>query len=180
MRIFFTGAQGTGKSTLVKELSKRHPELTVHDSMSRKFMNGSKENQFSDDFQKRISLYCLNLYVNERDIICSRSYFDSIAYPTYHISGDNNNVGLIRMVRTFESQMFQDDCIYFYLPIEFEISEGNNDLRITDPTYQKDIDEIIRKEIDYINTKYPGKVITLHGTVEERLQKIEECLSNLK
>ena len=75
--------------------------------------------------------------------------------------------------------MFEDDCIYFYLPIEFEISEGNNLLRITDPHYQREIDKIIRDEIEYINQHYPGKVITLHGSVEERLEEIENHLSKL-
>ena len=179
MRIFFTGAQGTGKSTLVKELAKRHPELTVHDSMSKKFMDGDKDKQLTSEFQKRISLYCLNLYVNERNFISSRSYFDSIAYPTYHINHDKDNTIILDMVRIYEKLMFEDDCIYFYLPIEFEISEGNNLLRITDPNYQREIDKIIRDEIEYINQHYPGKVITLHGSVEERLKEIENHLSKL-
>ena len=179
MRIFFTGAQGTGKSTLVKELAKRHPELTVHDSMSKIFMKGDKNNQLTPDFQKRISLYCLNLYVNDRDFISSRSYFDSIAYPTYYVHQNIDNQIILDMVRLYEDLMFEDDCIYFYLPIEFEISEGNNLLRITDKEYQRGIDEIIKDEIEYINTVYPGKVITLHGSVEERLREIENHLSKL-
>ena len=179
MRIFFTGAQGTGKSTLVKELAKRHPELTVHDSMSKIFMKGDKNNQLTSDFQKRISLYCLNLYVNDRDFISSRSYFDSIAYPTYHVNQNIDNQTILDMVRLYEDLMFEDDCIYFYLPIEFEISEGNNLLRITDKEYQQSIDRIIKNEIEYINTIHPGKVITLHGSVEERLREIENHLSKL-
>lgn len=169
MRIFLTGAQGTGKSTLVKQLAELLPNHELHDSMSREFMKGDKNVQFTSEFQKQISLYCLNLYVNKRDIICSRSYFDSIAYPKHA----NEYPEIINMVENYRDLMFQDDCYYFYLPIEFEISDGGNDLRVTDKQYQKEIDQIIQEEIKKIGS---DRVFTITGSIGERINKIIKIL----
>lgn len=170
MRIFLTGAQGTGKSTLVNCISEVFPTLKKRDSMSKKFMNDI-EDQTTDDFQKKISLYCLNMYVNGRNFISSRSYFDSIAYPTV-----NDKVKwekLIEMNRSYKSYMFQDDCYYFYLPIEFRISNRGNNLRLVDPFYQKKVDTIIRNEINHTDFEH---IYTITGNVDERLHKIISIL----
>lgn len=174
MRIFLTGAQGTGKSTIVNNIFSEYG-LRRFDSMSRDFMK-KKDDQFTDYFQKRISLYCLNLYVNEDNFICSRSFFDSIAYPTH--SGDDD---IVDMVRLYEDMLFEDDCIYFYTPIEFEISSGGNNLRVTDEGYQHRIDEIIRREIE--TQKEIGRLkegenfFILTGSIDERLNKVREVLT---
>ena len=103
MRIFITGAQGTGKSTLVKRLEEELPSLHTHDSMSREFMD-FKDEQFGEDFQYKISLYCLDMYVNDHDFISSRSYFDSIAYPTMNEKYND----IVSMVRPYKKYIFQD------------------------------------------------------------------------
>ena len=173
MRVFFTGAQGTGKSTLVNKIFSEY-YLCRFDSMSRDFMK-KRDDQFTDYFQKRISLYCLNKYVNEDDFICSRSFFDSIAYPTH--SGHKDMVAMVRM---YEDMLFEDDCIYFYLPIEFSISENGNNLRVTDEKYQKDIDQLIRNEIE--NQKVLGHLeegrnfFVLTGSIEQRLEQVRKVL----
>lgn len=174
MRVFFTGAQGTGKSTLVRKVNSEFVTLKMFDSMSRVFMR-KKEDQKTDDFQKQISLYCLNLYVNEDDFVSSRSYFDSIAYPQY---GGYKNI--LDMVSIYEDMLFEDDCIYFYAPIEFKISSGGNELRLTDEKYQEDIDLLIRKEIEIQKEK--GHLVegenffVLTGDVEQRMSIIREVL----
>lgn len=164
MRIFFTGAQGTGKSTLVKLVAERYNNFSVNDSMSRLFMNDTESEQFTEDFQKKISLYCLNMYVNDRDFICSRSYFDSIAYPSYF-----KDEQVVSMVRNYQKYMFEDDCLYFYLPVEFEITKGNNELRVVDKEYQTSIDNSIRDEIARVDS---DKVFEITGSIEERFNKI--------
>ena len=171
MRIFITGAQGTGKSTLVKRLEEELPSLHTHDSMSREFMD-YKDEQFGEDFQYKISLYCLDMYVNDHDFISSRSYFDSIAYP----SMNEKYNGIVDMVRLYKKYLFQDDCIYFYLPIEFNISSDGNDLRCVDKEYQRKIDNLIRLEIASLSKEEQEKVITLHGSVEERMDQIMKAL----
>lgn len=174
MRVFFTGAQGTGKSTLVNKIFEEFVTLKRFDSMSRDFMK-KREDQFTDYFQKRISLHCLNLYVNEEDFVSSRSFFDSIAYPTY--SGHKD---MVNMVRTYEDMLFENDCIYFYIPIEFAISERGNDLRVIDEKYQKDIDRIIRNEIE--TQKILGHLeegrnfFILKGSIDERMEQIRSIL----
>lgn len=174
MRVFLTGAQGTGKSTIVNKISEEY-DIHRFDSMSRNFMK-KKDDQFTNYFQKRISLYCLNLYVNENDFICSRSFFDSIAYPAH--SKDDK---IVEMVRLYEDMLFEDDCIYFYIPIEFEISNGGNNLRAIDKDYQHEIDEEIRREIEHQreigHLKQDENFFILTGNIDERLNKVRDILN---
>lgn len=178
MRIFFTGAQGTGKSTLVRALHDKLPELTMHDSMSKHFMT-SKQEQFESDFQLRLSLWCLNMYVNERDFICSRSYFDSLAYPEHSGSLDSESTNrVLDMVRLYEPLVFQEDCIYFYVPIEFELSDDGNPLRDTNKEYQEVIDRSIRAHIDASSHK--DRIYGISGDVDSRVKQVLNIINYRK
>lgn len=170
MRIFITGAQGVGKSTLVRELHKALPDLSVFDSVSKDFMR-VKQDQFDPEFQLRISLKCLDIYVNERDFISSRSYFDSLAYPQLNKSmEDNARDTILNMVKLYEPLVFQDDCIYIYLPIEFELSGDGNALRDTDREYQERVDNTIRDLIDCSHHK--DRIYGIGGDVDSRVKQV--------
>ncbi len=120
----------------------------------------------------RTLLYCLNLFVNHDNIICSRSPFDSIAY-----SERGNMQQLVDMVNYYMNLALRD-TILFYTPIEFEINDSNP-LRSLDKEYQREIDEIIYREFEkYKNDNF----VILRGSIEERLQTILSVLrrNNLK
>lgn len=170
MRIFITGAQGVGKSTLVRELHKALPDLSVFDSVSKDFMR-TKQDQFDPEFQLRISLKCLDIYVNERNFISSRSYFDSLAYPQLNeVMDDNARDTILNMVKLYEPLVFQEDCLYIYLPIEFELSSDGNALRDTDRVYQKQVDYTIRDLI--YNSHHKDRIYSISGDVESRAKQV--------
>lgn len=168
MRIFFCGAPGVGKSTLVHEIAKQIPSLVVHDSMSALFMK-SKEEQFeSTTFQNRVNLYCLNIFLNsDRDLIMSRSIIDSLALNTDKTS--------LEYIQSLVPDSVRRDDFYFYLPIEFEISEREDGLRSTDRDYQSDID----KKIYNTFCSFPSKnKYLISGSRESRVNKILEIVTN--
>jgi len=188
MRIFFCGAQGTGKSTLVNELKFILPEYETMDSPSRLFIKeGEKRVQRSFeskeymDFQKKIILHCLNYYVLRKNFYSSRSIIDSYAYINYALKHSKNSSvtiflhSMLSVLDTYLDFCFEEDTVYFYLPIEFEIGE-NNSLRDTDSTYQKEIDELIKSTIKYVEFKFNCKIHTLTGKVQERVERIKKTL----
>ena len=167
MRIFFCGAQGTGKSTLVQLLAKKFPRMTIHDSMSALFMS-NKDEQFTDSFQNRVNVYCWNIFLNsDENIIMSRSIIDSLAMNKK--SRDLNYINGIL-----------DDCIrendyFFYLPIEFEISQREDGLRELSSEYQRAVGDSIFK----IFLSFPSKKkYMISGMINERFDQILKILSH--
>jgi adenylate kinase family enzyme len=161
MRVFFCGAQGTGKSTLVQLLAKQLPQMIVHDSMSALFMK-NKDEQFTDTFQNRVNVYCWNIFLNsENNIIMSRSIIDSLAL--------NIKQKDLIYINSIISDCIRKNDFYFYLPIEFEISQREDGLRELDPEYQFAVDKVIYRTFN----DFPAEnKYVLRGSIEERLEQI--------
>lgn len=179
MKIFLMGAQGTGKSTLNYALKRKLPNLELVDSLTSLFIKdkedqtlGSKNNE---EFQRKFYLYALNTYVNTNDFISSRSFIDPLAYMA---EGERDRV-LREMALLYEKDMIEDDNIYyFYLPIEFEISQDNNHLRITDKNNQKYINDYITDKYNHYKKLYPYKFFKITGSIEERVDKILKIIKS--
>ncbi len=181
MKIFLSGAQGTGKSSIIKHISSNSlfPELKKYDSYSKLFLKTRNEQCVEHEnylnFQNKIFLFCSNIYVNESNFISSRSFADSFAYlsssfkETKSKEIKKNLKTLIDNVTVFSRLLSSGEKVYyFYTPIEFPLNVENNNLRLSSETHQFEIDFYIRKFFKENNVAY----ITLKGTVEERVALI--------
>lgn len=185
MRIFFSGSQGTGKSTLVTGLKELLPSLKVEDSMSKIFMdNIDIQTDFNEDafleFQTKITIYHLNNMINTDDIICSRSTADSYAYMTYALEHSTNNKvkeilrNLLSIVEQCNEIQSNQKVLNIYVPIMFGISNDGNKLRNTDEQYQKDIDTLIANyKSDYYDF-YTIKSLSVQDRLAEIMEIIKE------
>ena len=184
MRIFLTGAQGTGKSTLVKELLPFMFLLEKKDSFSKEFLDDDSSIQRSssekyNEFQDKILLYCLSEYTNSNNFIASRSIIDSFAYLT--VNEAEKRVFLKNMLYHYAEYLFREDDIYVYLPIEFRVSEDNNRNRDTDREYQSRIDTSIKAYFNTFKKTYPkATFLVLTGTVKERLEVLESTINKVR
>lgn len=178
MKIYFTGSHGTGKSSLVERLN--IDGFKKFDSMSKIFLKPEEQQiqiEFGSkkwfDFQRKIALYCLNIYTNETNFISSRSIFDSLAYTK------GKSKFLYDLALYYEDLLFDKDTYYFYIPIEFPLSNNGNELRITDLSYQSEIDKVILSEFHRASKQFKetGAVFEIiTGSIDERLSKIETIL----
>ena len=183
MRVFLCGAQGVGKSTLVTSLPSEFG-LEIKDSFSRKFLEKNPDIQNStnvdfNEFQDKILLYCLDQYVNDKDFISSRSIIDSYAYLS--VCKPEEDVMLKNILGHYMDYVTTEDCIYIYIPIEFQISGGNNDLRNTDSEYQRNIDQQMQKFFNKLKRHSKGAdfhIIT--GDRETRLEKLKTIIKEKK
>ena len=180
MKIFLCGAQGTGKSTLVTSLPLEFG-LEIKDSFSKAFLEKNPDIQNSsninyDDFQDKILLYCLSQYVNDKNFISSRSIIDSFAYLAACES--KNGIILNNILNHYRDYVLTADDIYIYLPIEFPISKGNNEMRNTDNEYQLRVDEQIQKYFKKLRKMESGaQFYTLSGSRESRLEQLIEIIN---
>jgi adenylate kinase family enzyme len=176
MRIFLTGAQGVGKSTLNKIIAEEY-NLESIDSMSKKFIADKTIYKKIDgdeymDMQFSIAAYAMDIYLNQDNIVGSRTVTDLIAFvgyakdqtnkPEYSALLDYLNV-CDRLVNS------RPDTYVFYLPIEFDIAD-DNPLRSMSKEFQHEVDNRIQSALT--NIKYT----TLTGTVEQRMKTIRSTI----
>ena len=147
MKIIFTGAQGTGKTSVMDVL---HSSLYKIRGITRKVItdNNLTINEYSDNCsQKHIfDVYERELYINETQL-----------EHLYKFTSKNT------------------DAIYVYFPIEFDIADDGT--RSLDKEFQKEIDEIIHNILEDLKLRYEIKYITVSGSIEERVKQIEKLLN---
>ena len=165
------GSHGTGKTTLLKEVSTRFPDYYVTDGFSRPVIKIGKMLELSNDEKQyainELSAWAYQNYLTHKNVISTRSLVDCIIYS--RILTPNVNIDEIREL--FEKTKDQVEY-FFYIPIEFTFEQGDPDRLSHD--LQVKIDEIIQK---FIKKHIPEeKVVTLTGTVEERLEQISKYL----
>ena len=170
-RIILTGAQGTGKTTLMNELAKDGTRTISHIRKHAAEQNidittaseaGQKE--FFKSLKKELS--SKKNYVSDRGLTCVAAYtFDKAL--TGEISKKVADKQYMDIVK-FHTE--NPDILLVYVPIEFEIEDDGT--RSIDPEFQAKIDFLIKNILDTSGIKY----ITVTGSVEERLAQIEANL----
>lgn len=171
MRIVFTGAHSTGKTTLLKELNLVQKGFTEMPNLRRHLKDIIKLSINSDvsyGMQYANAIWHLyNISVNE-NVISDRSIIDVIAYTQASTSISS------KQKREFTKEFLQHinlEDVIFYTPIEFDIVQDG--ARSTDNKYR----ELIDRNIKTILLKNKIKYCVLKGTVQERLKTIEEYIS---
>jgi len=113
-----------------------------------------------------LSAWAYQNYLTHKNVISTRSLVDCIIYSK--ILTPEVNIDEIKVL--FEATKDQVEY-FFYIPIEFDFIDDPDRLSAE---LQVKIDEIIQK---FIKSYIPEeKVITLRGTVEERLEQISKYL----
>lgn len=170
MRIILTGSQGTGKSTVLNHYKGTYPVITeVVRNLSKK---GVKINEMGDEegqkkiFNEYVKLFKKNNYISDRGLT------DVYAYSLYHF--DQGKLSLDELSREAGEidELKKEDILWVYFPIEFDVVDDG--VRSTDEEYRKYIDETIKQTLDSFDIKY----ITVHGTVEERINQIDQAIKN--
>jgi deoxyadenosine/deoxycytidine kinase len=175
-KIAFCGSHGTGKSTLLKGVSK-NLNIPVLNNTIRMFY----KNIGIDDFDKlpaNIRTQCqLNLLLNqiEREdsegkngFITDRSVLDYIGYMA--VSSDMGG-GVRGIYEQLIKSRLQNYTHFIYIPVEFEATKEH--LR-ADPKSQNIVAEAIERYIQKWLKK--DKYIVVRGSIEERLSQIYKYL----
>ena len=172
-RIILTGAQGTGKTTLMNELAKDGTRTISHirKHAAEKNINitsaseaGQKE--FFKSLKKELS--SKRNYISDRGLTCVAAYtFEkAISEDIPKKVADKQYMDIVK----FHTE--NPDILLVYVPIEFEIEDDGT--RSIDQEFQTKIDFLIKNILDTSGVKY----ITVTGSVEERLAQIEAALKS--
>jgi predicted ATPase len=160
------GSHGTGKTTLLKEVSANFPEYYVTDGFSRPAIKIGKQLELSN-YEKQyvineLSAWAYQNYLTHKNVISTRSIIDCIIYSQILAP----NLLIQDLITLFEETKDQVER-FFYIPVEFDF--------VADPDrlsheLQLKIDGVIK---EFMVKHIPKeKVVILKGTVEERLRTI--------
>ena len=190
MRIAFSGAACTGKTTTVNAFLQKWPNYTLVKSDYRKIVKKSKKH--SKNVTPKSQKEILDILIKEsspftaHDKVCyDRCALDNLVYSLWAHGSEKNGFSEKYISQTIESvkeAMRHLDVIFIFsrdlMPPNIE-SDGT---RETDPVYVKEIDNIfkaIAKQAQDDIAKSPffpkddsPAVIEIHGTTEERLAQI--------
>lgn len=177
MKISFTGAGCSGKSTLLKRCRDHYRDrfayiTEVTRPIARK---GLPINESGGDQTQRaiIEAHIENNKLN--DVVMDRCIVDGAVYTTWlAMNGDSSISDTVLQYawNTFDQIVNDIDIIFYTEPLRLE-SDGQ---RSTNRDFQRGIDSLITSTLFYSRTfksQYQGKVIILKGDVETRFNDIK-------
>ena len=178
MIISFTGAQSTGKTTLLNELKKwkEFEDYVFIDEITRNVSKlGMNINERGDDATQTaiMNAHIENLRKGD-NLILDRCSLDGVVYTHYlYLHGR-----VSRDTFDYARQIFTETCLkydkIFYLKPEFNIVDDG--VRSSSVQFRDEIADIFERYITEFNL---GKwnVVELSGSVEDRLKAIKKVMS---
>lgn len=188
MRIAFFGACGTGKTTLVEAMYKDLGLKPVYNN-ARNVMTGLGIKDLTDVEPTKRALLCESILITrltkqlellDEGFISDRSLLDELMY--WELDNKKNFPSLTETLRDFMYSFlnkFKYDLL-ICIPVEFDLSEKekNEDrLRWVDEHRYLE-DEYVKKfyKEEKENLRFCKKIITVTGSVEERISQIKKAL----
>ena len=173
-RIIFTGAQGTGKTTILNEMKDRGYNVIteVVRNLSKKGVKINKDGdekgqeKIFKEYEKLLSEKNFNGYISDRGLI------DVVAYTVYlarngKVSEEFANKQLKKLHKFIINN---PDIFYCYFPIEFPVVDDG--VRDMDEKFRSEINDIIINILGVMGIKF----VKICGTVEERMRKINKLI----
>lgn len=163
------GAHGTGKTTLLKAFTKKHPEYVWSDGTSRPMkMIQERLGLSKHQYQEANNIMAINRHAMNKDqsnYITTRTLVDNYIYSKL--------AGFKDLMEEVDYELCNLDfrnITYFYLPIEFDIEDDG--VRSIDRKFQDDFNDAILAA----SFKYNFDLNTLSGSIEERVKQLEKHL----
>lgn len=176
MKFLLTGAQGTGKTSIMDALS---CDIQKIQNITRTCIekNNLSINENSDNTtQHAIFNSYYDVLTKNDDYLAERSLFDVYAYSKHQFFNNKCDLNILERQKKLIEMFVKENtnAIYFYIPIEFDIVADGT--RSINKTFQKEIDNYIRSLLDEFGCKY----YTIKGTILERVNEINKIITQYK
>ena len=172
MKIAISGVHGQGKTTIINELKKlkEFQDYKFIDSPTRALQSSVTINERgTQDTQVSIMFnHYLNVTSNGKNVILDRCALDGMAYTKYFTPKINISV-LDSLSSMYYYLMGQYDVIFYALP---ELVPTNDGTRSLDTSFF----EAVKSNFEYLIKSDNHKIITLSGSVEQRIATIFNTL----
>lgn len=174
-RIVFTGAQGTGKTTVLKEFENKGMNV-ITEVVRELAKTGVKINKDGDEkgqakifktYKDKLSSSNINGYISDRCLI------DVVAYSMYLAEQGKVSDEFVQkqMKQLIKFKNENPDIAYCYFPIEFDVVADG--VRDTDEEFRA----AIAHNIIAVMQEAGIRPIIIKGTVEERVAKVNRVVN---
>ncbi len=173
MKIGFSGANSTGKTTLALELSKQFDIPCIH-GITRRVAKRFPINEAGDNECTQLAVMLEHFDVlTKRDFIADRTILDCTA-ATDHLLGSNHY--LTKAFCDIVSARISEYDLLIYTPIEFPLTDDGE--RSTNEEFREAMDHYIAGFFSKLASNNKN-VIKVTGSVEERLEQIAKAFPNI-
>ena len=195
MRIAISGSHSLGKSTLVWDWIKRHPQYTREEEPFRALdgeMYDIRFRQESNRLHNGIQMYYnasrVNLYSSINDcVIFDRAPVDYIAYSQYTAdkkTTDIDDAFVDAMVpRVKETLQRLDLVVFIPMTNRWPVDMEDDGIRPVDLPYRAEVDAIFKQiyrdeRFSVMPDKNRPKLIELWGSREQRLDRLQQAAAS--
>ncbi len=189
MRIALSGAQGTGKTTLINELKRGSflPHYTFYDEVVRNLVKrtGISINRKADDYSQTAITNEQVRLASETTFNTPNAFFDRCIVDSHAFTiFDYVREQISKKVYMYSSEMLKMVFTYFpydmviYIPPKIQLVEDG--VRDTDVQYRNRIDKLMTNVLNYNSIKssstkiYTLTEISVQGRIKEILNNMEE------
>jgi hypothetical protein len=180
MRVAYTGAQCTGKSTLLQKCKEIYRDYRFVDEVTR-LVKRSYGVNINEAGGTETQLYILAEHIKNHllpgdNLILDRCILDGYVYTKYQVNNKKVSEDVLHAFSSVYSVLINKlDYIFYTDPSDVDLVDDGE--RSIDHKFRNDVIEIFEDLITHkMSPKNREKVIRLKGSVEERLQIIEKYL----
>lgn len=184
IHINFTGASGTGKTTLLDALRGELPDYEFNTEVVRRLLKekGIKINEMGDEEGQRMIFGAYQEFLEEntdKDYVSDRCMIDPLAYTLLHVNNRQIGAGLLTEQWNVVKDAVKTHLLdyVFYFPIEF--ANEHDGVRSDDDDFRSETDAAIRGILADLQREYPYfRVVDVRGDVEQRKNIILDFIKN--
>jgi thymidylate kinase len=181
MRVSFTGAQSTGKTTLLNKCKEVYKDYKFVDEVTR-YVRRTYDVKINEIGGTETQLYILAEHIknhlrSDENLILDRCILDGYVYTKYQVvNGKVSDQVLHAFNGVYNVLMGKLDYIFYTDPADVKlVSDGE---RSVDYKFREDIIAMFEDIITYkMSPANRAKIIRLSGTVDERMEIIGEYLN---
>ncbi len=174
MIISFSGAQSTGKTTLLNHLSEQNCHIAFVPEVTR-LVKRSYNLPINEDGTNVTQLMIMTehlrnayKYGDKVKVILDRCALDGLVYTQWLFNEGKVDPSVLKVAHTIYDQLISKyDLIFYTSPDDVVLTDDGE--RSVNEKFRSDIIEIFK---GYVTNAAPN-IITLRGTIEERLKTIK-------
>ncbi len=180
MKVSFTGAQSTGKTTLLNKCKEVYKDYKFVDEVTR-YVRKTYDVKINEIGGTETQLYILAEHIKnhlraDENLMLDRCILDGYVYTKYQVDQDKVAHNVLEAFNGVFNTLFDKlDYVFYTDPSDVKLVDDGE--RSANSKFRNDIIEIFEDIITYkMSPKNKQKVIRLKGSVEKRMQTIEKYL----
>lgn len=181
MRVSFTGAQSTGKTTLLNKCKEIYKDYKFVDEVTR-YVRRTYDVKINEIGGTETQLYILAEHIknhlrSDENLILDRCILDGYVYTKYQVvNGKVSSQVLHAFNGVYGLLMDKLDYIFYTDPADVKLVDDGE--RSVDYKFREDIIAMFEDLITYkMSPVNRDKIVRLSGTVEERMKIIDKYLN---